>query len=175
MREFVFFGVTFFGSLGDGRAARIGETEDFGDFVENFADGVIVGCADNFEVVVVLHEDNLRVPTRYDESDEGEFGILAAREPVGVDMGFQMMNGIKGLVVENSKGAGSKSADKEGAKKSRGVSYSDGVDILNFEVGLREGLIDNGEDCFDVRTSGDFGNDAAIGLVNVDLRDDDIR
>ena len=55
--EGVFFWVTGFGGFTDGGAAGVGKTEDFGDFVEAFADGVVVGGADNLEVVVVFHVD----------------------------------------------------------------------------------------------------------------------
>ena len=34
--------------------------------------------------------------------------------------------------------------------------------------------MDDGEDGFDVGAGGDFGDDAAVGLVEVDLGDDDV-
>ena len=46
---------------------------------------------------------------------------------------------------------------------------SDGVDLIPIEVGIGERLIDDGEDGFDVGASGDFGDDTAIGFVEVDL------
>jgi len=59
--EGVFFRVAVLGGCGDGGAARVGEAEDFGDFVETFTDGVVQGCADDFEVVVAGHADDLGV------------------------------------------------------------------------------------------------------------------
>ena len=41
MREVVFIWVAGFGGVGDGRAAGVGEAEDFGDFVEAFTDSVV--------------------------------------------------------------------------------------------------------------------------------------
>ena len=55
MGETIFFGVALFGFFRDGGAAWVGETEDFGDFVERFADGVVGRCADDFEVVMAGH------------------------------------------------------------------------------------------------------------------------
>ena len=37
----VFIWVAGFGGVGDGGAAGVGEAEDFGDFVEAFADSVV--------------------------------------------------------------------------------------------------------------------------------------
>ena len=45
----------------DAGAAGVGEAEDFGGFVEGFADGVVEGGADDFEGVVALHVDELSV------------------------------------------------------------------------------------------------------------------
>ncbi len=59
-------GVTTESSLGDGGTSRVGKTEDFGDFVEDFADGVVVGSADNFERIVVGHVNELGVTAGYD-------------------------------------------------------------------------------------------------------------
>ena len=60
--------------LGDGGAAGVGEAEDFGDFVEAFADGVVAGGADDFEIVMFFHIDDLGVATRDDEGEEGKGG-----------------------------------------------------------------------------------------------------
>ena len=68
-RQMIFVRVTLEGGLSNGGAAWIGETEDFGDFVEDFADGVVTSAADNMEIVVVSHVDNLGVTTGDDESE----------------------------------------------------------------------------------------------------------
>ena len=53
--KLVFIGVAVLGGLGDGGATGVGKTEDFGNFVETFADGVVVGGADNLKIVVFFH------------------------------------------------------------------------------------------------------------------------
>ena len=57
----VSFGDFTEGGFGNRRAARVRKTEDFRDFVETFADGVVVGGADDFEMVVGGHADDLGV------------------------------------------------------------------------------------------------------------------
>ena len=63
VRETVLFGVAIFGSLGDRGATRVGETENFRDLIKTFADGIVSGGADDFELVVSEHTDNLGMPT----------------------------------------------------------------------------------------------------------------
>ena len=57
MGEFVFVFVAFLGGLRDGGATWIGKTEDFGDFVKTFADGVVSRGADDLEIGVAGHID----------------------------------------------------------------------------------------------------------------------
>ena len=73
MGEFVFVFVAFEGGLRDGGAAGVGEAEDFGDFVEAFADGVVASGADDLEVAVAGHFDDLGVATGDYKSKEREF------------------------------------------------------------------------------------------------------
>ena len=74
--EVIFFGVAFGCGSGDGGAAGVGETEDFGDFVEAFADGVVQGGADDVEVVVLLHFDDLGVAAGNYKGQKRELGSL---------------------------------------------------------------------------------------------------
>ena len=64
--------VAFCGCGSDGGAAGVGEAEEFGYFVEDFADGVVAGGADDIEMVVVGHVDELGVTTGDYEGYEGE-------------------------------------------------------------------------------------------------------
>lgn len=50
--------------FGDGGTSWVGKTEDFGNFVETFANGVVASGADNFKMVVALHMNNLGVSAR---------------------------------------------------------------------------------------------------------------
>ena len=66
------FGDVAVGGGGNVGTARVGKTEDFGDLIEAFADGVVAGGADNVEMVVFGHIDNLGVTATDDEGEKGE-------------------------------------------------------------------------------------------------------
>ena len=102
----VFFRVAVLGGSRDGWAARVGQAENFGGLVETFADGVVARGADDFEVVVTLHVDDLGVTAGNDGGEKWEFGLVAA-EPVGVDMGFEVVSRVEWDVVYDGDGAGS--------------------------------------------------------------------
>ncbi len=42
--------------------------------------------------------------------------IVWGGEPVGVDVGFEMVDGVKGFIPEDGKGTSSKSTDEEGTE-----------------------------------------------------------
>lgn len=76
MGKVVFVGVTIQGAFSNTGTTGVGEAEDFGDFVKTFTDGVIAGGADNFEMIVAGHIDNLSVPARDDKGKKGERRIV---------------------------------------------------------------------------------------------------
>ena len=96
-------------------------------------------------------------------------------EPVAVYVALEMVDGVEGFVVKDSEGAGSEGADEEATEEAGGVGDGDGVDVSPGDLGVVHGLVDDGEDCLEVASGGDFGDDAAVGFEDVDLRDDDVR
>lgn len=50
-------------------------------------------------------------------------------KPASVDVGFEVMDGVEGLVVKDGEGAGGEGADEKGAEQTRGMGDSDGVDV----------------------------------------------
>lgn len=95
-------------------------------------------------------------------------------EPVGVDVGFEMMDGVKRLVPENGESASGECADEKRTEQAGSVGDGDVVDIVFREVSARKGLMNDGEDGFEMGTGGDFGNDATVSGENVNLRNDDV-
>ena len=89
-------------------------------------------------------------------------------------MRFEVVDGVEGFVVEDGEGAGGESADEEATEETWGVGDGDVSDVVPSDSGACECLVDDGEDCLEVAASGDFGDDAAVGFENVDLRDDDV-
>lgn len=120
MRKAVFMRVAIERALGDVGAAGVGEADDFGDFVEAFADGIVAGGTNNLEMIMLGHIDDLSVAAGYDKRKEGKrrgcrVGMrLAIVKPVGVDVGFEMVDGVKRLVPENREHAGGESANEKG-------------------------------------------------------------
>ena len=172
-RKLIGFFVAFECGASNSGATWVGKSENFGDFIENFADGVIASAADDMKIVVVLHIYNLRMAAGNDEGEERKFRFVAT-QPVGVDVRFEMMGRVKRNVVKNGGSASSEGADKKGADEAWGMSDGNGVNVGPIELSVSEGLVKDGVDGFDMRTSGNLGNNAAVGGMNIDLRNDDV-
>lgn len=172
-RKLIGFFVAFECGASNSGATWVGKSENFGDFIENFADGVIASAADDMKIVVVLHIYNLRMAAGNDEGEERKFRFVAT-QPVGVDVRFEMMGRIKRNVVKNGGSAGGEGADKKGADEAWGMSDGNGVNVGPIELSVSKGLVKDGVDGFDMRTSGNLGNNAAVGGMNIDLRNDDV-
>lgn len=76
--------------------------------------------------------------------------------------------------MQNGGCAGSEGADKKGADEAWGMSDGNGVDVGPIELSVGEGLVKDGVDGFDMRASSDLGNNATVGGMNIDLRNDDV-
>ena len=72
MGKKIFFWISGFGCGGDGGAARVGKTKNFGDFIETFADGIIESGADDFKLIMVFHANDLSMTSRDDEGEKRE-------------------------------------------------------------------------------------------------------
>ena len=172
-RKLIGFFVAFERNFGNSRTTWVGETENFGDFIENFADGIVASAADDMKIVVALHIYNLRMAAGNDEGEERKFRFVAT-QPVGVDVRFEMMGRVKRNVVKHGGSAGSEGADKKGADEAWGMSDGNGVNVGPIELSVSKGLVKDGIDGFDMRASGDLGNNATVGGMNIDLRNDDV-
>ena len=111
MGKAILFRIASESEFSDRRAARVGETEDFSNFIKTFTDSVVAGCANNLELIVIGHIKNLSMTAGNNESKKGESWRLIGFEPVGVDVGFEMMNSIERFRPKDSEGAGGKSAN----------------------------------------------------------------
>lgn len=101
-------------------------------------------------------------------------GRFGRGEPIGIDMRLEMMDSVEGFIPEDGESAGSKSADEKRPDETRGMSDGNGVNIGSGDASVAKGLVDDGEDGFEVGAGGDFGDDASVSSKNVDLRDNDI-
>ena len=125
-------------------------------------------------MIVAFNVDNLSVTTADDGGKKWKFWIIAT-EPVGVDVGFEMMGRIEGLVVEDCERAGGEGADEETANEAWGMSDGDSIDAVDSFAGISKSLFNDRINGFDVAAGGNFWNDATVFGVDIDLRHDNIR
>ena len=76
-RKLIGFFVAFERNFGNSGTTWVGKSENFGDFIENFADSIVASAADDMKVVVALHIYNLRMATGNDEGEERKFRFVA--------------------------------------------------------------------------------------------------
>ena len=89
-------------------------------------------------------------------------------------MRFEVVDGVEGLVVQNRESAGGEGSDQEGTEEAGSVGDGNIIDVGPGVVSVVESLMESGEDGFEMRTGGDFGDDAAVSLKDVDLGVDDV-
>ena len=113
MGKGIFLRVAGFGGFSNGGTTWVGKTEDFGDLVKAFADSVVFAAADNLKMIMLRHADDLGVTARDDKGEKRERrgGAGVKLKPVSVNMGLEVMNGVKWFLLQNSKVAGGESAD----------------------------------------------------------------
>ena len=97
-RKLIGFFVAFERNFSNSRTTWVGKSENFGDFIENFADSIVASAADNMKIIVALHIYNLRMAAGNDEGEERKFRFVAT-QPVGVDVRFEMMDRVKRNVM----------------------------------------------------------------------------
>ena len=167
--EFDGAGVAVGGEEIEGGSAGIFVAEELADFVVGFAGGVVAGAAEEFVSKIGFAAVEVGVASADDESERREFGFGVFKED-GVDVAFEVVDGDEGDFAGEGEGLGEGDADEEGADEAGALSDGDGVD---GDVGLGEGLLDDGDDGAEVFAGGEFGNDAAETLVGIELGGDD--
>lgn len=85
-----------------------------------------------------------------------------------------MVDGVERFLPEDGEHAGGQSTDHKRAHETGGMGDGDGVEVIFVEIGIAEGLMDDGKDGFEVGTGGDFWYNSAISRKNVNLRNHDI-
>ena len=111
MREGETMGIARFSEMGNSWAAWIGKAKNFGDFIEAFTDRIITGRGDNFKMIMGGHADDLGVAARNDEGKERKFRFFG--EPVGINMGFEVMYWVKWNMMQNTDGASGKCTNEK--------------------------------------------------------------
>ena len=168
------------GSQGvDPRAAGVAEAEEFGDFVEGLAGGIVDGVAYVAVVpggVAVLRQIEVGVSAGDDEGEQrpgrGEGGGML--EQHGVDVTFEVVDGDEGLGKRGGESLGVADADEQSAGEAGAFRNGDGVELLHVCPGFAKCGIDDGDDGAEVLAGGELGDDAAVRGVDGDLGGNDI-
>ena len=85
-----------------------------------------------------------------------------------------MVNAENGYIKRPADGMGHAGADKKRTGKTGAFCDGNGVNVGPIELSVSKGLVKDGVDGFDMGASGDLGNNATVGGMNIDLRNDDI-
>ena len=163
----------------DRRSAGVGKAQEPGHFIEGFACGIVQRAAQALVLQVVLHQDQFAMPAGDQQGQQGEAGRLVRRgvgqvEPGGVDMPFEVVDADDRLVSGQSQALGHVHADHQRPGQAGAAGGRDGINILDIQMGLLEGLIHNGINRFDVFAGGQLGEDAAILGMQVNLAGDHV-
>src|SRR5574344_41867 len=83
----------------DRKSARIGHPENPGHLIVAFANGIILGLADDGEIQIMLHDDELGVAARDDDAEKRIFEFT--RILVRINMTRKVMNRNERLIIEH--------------------------------------------------------------------------
>ena len=125
----------------------------------------------------VIHPHNLGVSAGNQQAQirERRFADRFVRlaDKIGQDMSLEMVDHDDGDVQRESQGLGERSAHQQGAQQARTTGKGDGGKVFRLDAGQFEGPAHDRDDIHFMGPGGQFGNHAAVILVNL-LRCDDI-
>ncbi len=90
----------------------------------------------------------------------------------GMDVAFDVIDGDQRDVATEGEGLGVGDADQQRADEAGAWSHGDGVERGPIDIGVFERLTDGGDDGAEVFPRGEFGDDAAVFGVSIELRSD---
>src|SRR5262249_33061610 len=145
------------------------QPQEAGDLVERLAGGVVERSAQHGEVQGFSAVEQGGVPAGDDQPHAGE-DVAPGGQPAGVDGSGDVVDPDQRHAQGQGQRLAGRDADQQGADQPRGVVDGDAADVGQPEVGLAQGLVDDGEEARQVSAGGDLGNDPAEAGVQVGLR-----
>ena len=115
------------------------------------------------------------VSSRDHQADAGIDLAIRVGELAGVQVAFQVVDGDQRDVQRHRQGLGRRQADDQGTDQPRAGRDGDRVQVAERHAGPVQGLVDHRQDLADVCPRGDLGHDAAVSLMQADLRGHDAR
>ena len=89
-------------------------------------------------------------------------------------MSFEMVDGEEGFVACEREGFGGCRADDESSHQSWSAGGGDEVDVVEGSAAAFEGLAEGGFEVLEVFSGDDLGDDSAVGLCGVRVREGDL-
>ena len=162
----------------DGRAAGKAQVEQPRDLVERLARGVVQRAAQPSIAPVPGHQDQFRVPAGDDQHQRGEgilHHMLVHREPVAVDVPFQVVDRQQRQPGRKGQPFGRVDADQQTPRQPRPVRDRQRIEVAHLvHARAVQRLADHRLDGKHMLAAGDFGKDAAKAPVQFDLRGDHV-
>jgi hypothetical protein len=157
----------------DRRAAGKAEADQLRDLVEGFARRIVDGAAELSIAADILGDQELAVPARDEKQQERKGDIVG--EPGRQRMAFEVVDRDQRLARDRRHGLGRRQPDHDAADQAGARRRGDGIEVREVEPRLAQRLFDQEVDGLDMRARSDFGNDAAIGAMTVELGQHDMR
>ena len=151
------------------RAAGIGQVQHAGRLVEGLARRVVLGAADQAVDAVVLHREQVAVPTADRQAQEGRLQLRKG-QVVGADVPLDVVHRHQGLSAGKGQALHVADADQQRAHQARAAGHRQGVDSLQRHPRLPERGVHDLAHLLHMGAGGDLRHHAAVQGVQVDLR-----
>ena len=150
--------------LFDSRPTGKAQSEQFCCFVEGFARRIVNRRCQPTILPDPFHGKQLAVPPRHEQQQirKVEIGIEQARRQ---SVPFKVIDGNQWFARSVGERLARNKTNHHPADQSRASGSCNGVDIAKSNTGINKRCLDQGHDRFDMRTRGNFRNDAAIGRM----------
>ena len=150
------------------RPAGIRQAHQLGRLVERLARRIINAFAEQLVAADAIDAHQLRMAARHQQRDEGKFRRVGAQEG-RQQMALQMMHAQHRLSECGRQRTGDASADQQRARQARPARVGHHVDIGQRTLRFLHHFPRQRQYAPDMVAAGQFGHDAAIGLVHGDL------
>ena len=162
--------VSFVGKAIHDRSPRIPQPHHLRTFVERFTGSIVDRLPDHFHIVVSIHLDNLRVPTRYQQAKERERrSMIVFRrllDEMGQHMRLQMVDLDHRNVQRSRQTFGKRSSDQQRPHQTRPTGESNGTQFGFIDTGTLDRFGNHRNNVLLMCAGSQFGNNTAVGFVN---------
>ena len=163
-------GVALLGQFFKLRPPGVRQAEDARNFVERFASSVVARAAEQLHLPIRIDVNDVRMAARSHQADKRRVQIFV-RDEVRGNMAFDVVHGNEGLLRGVGKPLGVGDPHEQRADQSGAVGHRHGVDIINRHICLGKRFGAHRANLFYMAARSDLRHDAAVDLVQRDLRE----